>query len=182
MQDMYDQPRYEPFEKSRLFPDEQSARPLVANTVIHSSGGFSSPSSGREGIARTYRKVGEGELAHGDIPVPITLKLLQRGQERYNIYCTPCHGPAGYGDGLVVRRGFPAPPSYHLAYLRSMPDAHFYNVIARGFGRMFSYADRVKSRDRWAIVAYIRALQLSQHAQLDEVLAILKEERPDPGK
>lgn len=175
MQDMYDQPRYEPLEKSKFFLDGQSSRPLVDHTVIHSGGGFSSSSSGREGVTRSYGRVGEVNLAEGDIPFPVTLKLLQRGQERYNIYCSPCHGLVGYGHGLVVLHGFPAPPSYHSERLRNAPDAHFYNVITTGFGRMFSYASRVKPRDRWTIVAYIRALQLSQYASLGKVLKIVKE-------
>ncbi len=175
MQEMYDQPRYEPLEKSEFFLDGQSSRPLVDHTVIHSSGGFSSPSSGREGITKIYNKVREENLAKGSIPFPITFKLLRRGQERYNIYCTPCHGPAGYGHGLIVLHGFSAPPSYHSVRLRLAPDSHFYNVITQGYGQMFSYASRVKPRDRWAIVAYIRALQLSQHAPLTKVLKRVKE-------
>lgn len=175
MQDMYDQPRHEPLEKSRFFLDGQSSRPLVEHTVIHAAGGFAGPSSGRESLVKHHGTVGEVNLAQGDIPIPITLKLLQRGQERYNIYCSPCHGIAGYGHGLVVLHGFPAPPSYHIPRLRHAPDAHFYNVITTGFARMFSYASRVKPRDRWAITAYIRALQLSQHASLDRVLDMVKE-------
>jgi mono/diheme cytochrome c family protein len=102
-------------------------------------------------------------------PLPLTAATLARGQERFNIYCSPCHSEAGDGDGMVVRRGFPHPPSYHSERLRHAPDAHFFNVITHGYGAMFSYADRIEPDDRWAIVAYIRALQLSQHARLQDV-------------
>jgi hypothetical protein len=169
MQDMYNQPKYEPFEKSEFFPDDQSARPLVSNTVVHTSGGFASSSSGRVGVAQVPIVSGEEKLAQGSIPFPITLALLRRGQERYNVYCAPCHSRVGDGDGMIARRGFPHPPSYHSERLRNVPDSHFYNVIIQGFGRMFSYADRVEPQDRWAIVAYIRALQLSQYTPLDNI-------------
>ena len=98
------------------------------------------------------------------IPYPVDLALLKRGQDRYMIYCVPCHSPAGDGDGLVVRRGFPPPPSYHQDRLRNAPDRHLYDVISKGYGVMVPYGDRVEPADRWAIVAFIRALQLSQHA------------------
>jgi mono/diheme cytochrome c family protein len=96
-------------------------------------------------------------------PPPVTAALLARGQERFNIFCAPCHGPTGDGNGMVVERGFPAPPSYHIDRLRQAPVQHFYDVITNGYGVMFSYADRVPPNDRWAIAAYIRALQASQN-------------------
>lgn len=96
-------------------------------------------------------------------PPPVTLALLQRGRERFDIYCAVCHGQTGYGDGPVVQRGFPAPPSYHTDRLRQAPNEHFYEVISHGYGAMFSYAQRVAPPDRWAIAAYIRALQASQN-------------------
>jgi mono/diheme cytochrome c family protein len=104
-------------------------------------------------------------------PPPVTLALLQRGQEQFRIYCTPCHGELGQGDGMIVRRGFPHPPSYTTAGLLRAPDQHFYDVITKGWGVMYSFADRVKPADRWAITAYIRALQRSQHASVDELTA-----------
>jgi mono/diheme cytochrome c family protein len=94
---------------------------------------------------------------------PLTLALIQRGQQRYRIDCTPCHSEWGDGHGMVVQRGFPAPPSYHIDRLRQAPTQHFYDVITHGYGAMYSFADRVAPTDRWAIAAYIRALQLSQH-------------------
>ncbi|HTT00683.1 MAG TPA: cytochrome c [Steroidobacteraceae bacterium] len=96
-------------------------------------------------------------------PPPVTRALLERGRERFEIYCAVCHGPAGYGDGQIVQRGFPAPPSYHIERLRQAPIQHFYDVITSGYGVMYPYAERVSPEDRWAIVAYIRALQASQH-------------------
>jgi mono/diheme cytochrome c family protein len=105
-------------------------------------------------------------VAWGDAPVqppPLTLALLQRGQERFRIDCTPCHSELGDGHGMVVQRGFPAPPSYHIDRLRQAPTQHFYDVMTNGYGAMYSFAGRVSPQDRWAIAAYIRALQLSQH-------------------
>ncbi|UFN46928.1 cytochrome c [Roseomonas sp. OT10] len=101
-------------------------------------------------------------------PPPVTAALLARGQERFAIACQPCHGAAGEGDGIIVRRGFPSPPSYHTRRLRAVPAGYFVEVITRGYGVMYSYADRVEPADRWAIAAYIRALQLSRHATLAE--------------
>ncbi len=102
-------------------------------------------------------------------PYPITRDVLEHGRERFNIYCVPCHGPTGDGDGLVVQRGFNAPPSYNTDRLRQAPVGHFFDVITNGFGAMPSYADQVPVNDRWAIIAYIRALQLSQNAPLSDV-------------
>jgi mono/diheme cytochrome c family protein len=171
-QDMYDQPKYKPFAPSSLFADGTSARPLPPNSVVHGMGPFSGTSSGRIGEDAVARnRAAENAKS---IPYPITMQLLKRGQERFNIYCEPCHSPAGDGDGLIARRGFPHPPSYHIDRLRQADDRHFYDVITHGYGIMYSYADRVEPPDRWAIVAYIRALQLSQHAQAGKLPADLQ--------
>ena len=161
-QRMDDQPKYEALEAADAFPDDQSARPRVPGTVAQNE-----------------------PLLTGipdENPLPITLSLLQRGRERFDIYCSPCHGRLGDGEGMIVQRGFPHPPSYHSQRLREAPDGHFFSVITHGYGAMYSYAARVPPEDRWAIVAYIRALQLSQHAaiaELPEDLAeALNEERP----
>ena len=102
-------------------------------------------------------------------PPPVTLALLERGRERFHIYCTPCHSELGDGHGMIVQRGFPAPPSYHIARLRDAPVQHFYDVITNGYGAMYSFAYRVQPDDRWAIAAYIRALQHSQDAEVSEL-------------
>jgi mono/diheme cytochrome c family protein len=160
MQDMYDQPRYKPLAASSLFADGGASRPPVPGTEVRARGNFAGTSSGRIGSdTRWY----QDESATSN-PYPITFELLRRGQDRFNIYCAPCHSPVGDGDGFIVRRGFPAPPSYHIDRLRDAPDRHFFDVMTHGYGIMYSYADRVTPADRWAVVAYIRALQLSQHA------------------
>lgn len=179
LQEMYNQPRLNPFAKSKLFPHEQSARPLVSNTVAYSSGGIASSSSGRAGVMQVPMVSGELKLVQGNNPFPITLNFLRRGQERFNIYCAPCHSLVGDGNGMIAHRGFPAPPSYHSERLRNAPDSHFYNVITEGYGLMFSYADRVKPKDRWAITAYIRALQLSQYASLDSITKLTRQSLED---
>jgi mono/diheme cytochrome c family protein len=125
----------------------------------------------------TARPLPAGVVAQGDIdraetahtPPPVTEALLARGRERFGIFCAPCHGLAGDGDGVIVSHGFPAPPSYHDDRLLAAPAQHFYDVMTDGYGVMFSYADRVEPHDRWAIAAYIRALQLSRHAKVAEV-------------
>ncbi|WP_437185002.1 c-type cytochrome [Planctomicrobium sp. SH668] len=111
----------------------------------------------------------EGEQLLAKIPVPVTPELLARGQQRYNIFCSGCHGATGQGDGLVVQRGFPAPPSYHIDRLRDVPDGHLFVTIKEGVGRMPRFGNRIPSEDRWAIAAYVRALQLSQNATTDEL-------------
>jgi mono/diheme cytochrome c family protein len=161
-QDMYDQPRYKPMAASGLFADGASARPLPEGSVPHSKGPFAATSSGRFGQAEVLRD--QQAEAAPDNPYPVDRQLLQRGRERYSIYCMPCHSALGDGDGWVVRRGFPAPPSFHSERLRNAPDRHIFDVIGQGYGIMLPYGDRVDPADRWAIVAYIRALQLSRHA------------------
>jgi mono/diheme cytochrome c family protein len=131
-----------------LWPDGSSARPLPAHVVAQ----------------------GDVERAAETKAAPsATAELLTRGRERFGIFCAPCHGLAGDGDGIIVAHGFPAPPSYHIDRLAAAPAQHFYDVITNGYGVMFSYADRVEPRDRWAIAAYIRALQLSRRATVAEV-------------
>jgi mono/diheme cytochrome c family protein len=128
-------------------------------------------------------RVGPGDMPAGMVdfhskpvaPPPVTLALLQRGQERFRIYCRPCHSELGDGHGMVVQRGFPAPPSYHIDRLRKAPVQHFYDVITNGYGAMYSYAYRVQPADRWAIAAYIRSLQRSQDATLADLTPQQKE-------
>jgi mono/diheme cytochrome c family protein len=142
------QRKYATYSPSQVWPDGASARPLP------------------EGV------VAQGDLARHAVeasPVPVSEALLKRGRERYDIYCSPCHGLAGDGDGVIVAHGFPQPPSYHVERLLAAPAQYFYDVISNGYGVMFSYAARVEPEDRWAIVAYIRALQLSRRATVAEV-------------
>lgn len=167
MQDMYQQPRDNPYGRNSLFEDGKSSREPLPNTVVYTRGAQADASSGRHGRSR----VGSNDAAdrRTQLPSPLEEQTLVRGRQRYEIYCLPCHSPAGDGDGRVVRRGFPAPPSYHSERLRKASDRHFYDVISKGYGVMHAYGDRVDPTDRWAIVAYIRALQLSQYANIESL-------------
>lgn len=158
-QGMFDQGRTKPLRESGLFPDHNSSRPLPAGTVAQSEG---------ELPAELARSRVNGQLV-ATLPLKVTRELLGRGQERFNIYCSPCHDRLGHGTGMIVRRGFRTPPSYHIERLVNAPDGYFFEVITQGYGTMYSYADRVAPRDRWAITAYIRALQVSQHAGRQDV-------------
>jgi mono/diheme cytochrome c family protein len=158
---MHDQPRYKPLAKSTFFDDHRSARPRVPGTVARGHlFGDAALETGKTGTAFVAA-----------VPVPIDLKLLKRGEQRYGIYCAPCHGQVGRGDGMVVRRGYRPPPSFHLDRLRAQPAGYFFDVITAGFGAMPDYAAQVSVPDRWAIVAYVRALQLSQNATVADVPA-----------
>lgn len=159
---MRDQAKYGPLEKSEFFTDGMAARPLPANTIPR----------GEWGDIMLDEALYTGKL-NGEFidtfPVPVTAELMERGQERYNIYCTPCHDGTGSGSGMIVQRGFQQPPSFHIDRLREESNGYFYDVMTNGFGAMYSYKARVNPDDRWAIVAYIRALQLSQNATMDDV-------------
>ncbi len=136
-----------------------ASRPLVPHTVAR----------GQLDADETFYRGKVGTNLVEEFPIPITRQTLERGQERFNIYCSPCHGRTGEGNGMIVHRGFPAPPSYHIDRLRNAPVGHFFDVITQGYGVMYSYAERVKPADRWAIAAYIRALQKSHDARLADV-------------
>lgn len=152
---MYNQPRMKPLRASEVFPDKTSARHIPAHAVPYRAQNPADVwSSGIEA---------DGTLARS-APVPIDMALLERGRERFDIYCMVCHGATGKANGMIVQRGFPAPPSFHGKRLREAPIGHFVNVIGNGFGVMYGYGDRVDARDRWAIAAYLRVLQLSQNA------------------
>jgi mono/diheme cytochrome c family protein len=169
---MYDGAKERPMQgRLREVPEEAtvatgptSSRRVPDDAVERVSGVLAGTSSGRAGLD-AEKQHREAESAQAN-PYPVTMQLLERGRERFDIYCAPCHSPVGDGDGMVARRGFPHPPSYHIARLRQAPDRHFYDVMTNGYGIMYSYADRVAPDDRWAIVAYIRALQRSQGAQV----------------
>jgi cytochrome c553 len=153
-QDMHDQPRYKPLAATSFFDDGRSARPAIEDTV-----------------ARGQLHLDEGRYTGKEngkdidyFPIQITRADLERGQQRFNIFCSPCHGRLGDGHGMIVSRGLREPPSYHDARLKDAPTGHFFDVMTNGYGAMYSYASRVPVDDRWRITAYIRALQLSQNA------------------
>jgi mono/diheme cytochrome c family protein len=149
---MAKQPHYAPLQPSAFFDDGGSARPIVEGAVSRSGEQFTSTPPATQ-VSQP----------------PMSLALLTRGREQFDIHCAPCHGRDGYGRGMVVQRGYPAPPSYHESRLRSVTDAHLYQVITYGLGKMPVYGKDVRPADRWAIVAYLRALQLSQHAGVEDV-------------
>lgn len=157
--DMHIQPKYLPDDPTDFFGDGRSERPPVPGTVAR----------GQLHLDELMYTGKVNGVAADEFPFPITAADLQRGRERFNIYCTPCHDYTGSGNGMIVQRGFPHPPSYHIERLRSAPVGHFYDVISNGFGAMYGYAARVSPKDRWRIAAYIRVLQLSHHATLQDV-------------
>jgi mono/diheme cytochrome c family protein len=156
---MQDQPKYIPLRESTFFADKRSERPIPAGTVAR--GHLNDD---------TYLHTGKVNGNDGSVfPFPITAADLKRGQERYNVYCMPCHSPLGNGRGMIVRRGYQAPPAYTDAKQMQEPVGHYFDVMTNGFGAMPDYSAQVSVEDRWRIAAYIRALQLSQHASLAEV-------------
>lgn len=175
-QDMHDAPRYDPLEASMFFTDGRSARMPVANTVARGT---------LYEDTHLYEGKIDGQLAD-TFPMPVTTDVMQRGQERFNVFCAPCHGRTGQGNGMIVQRGFRAPPSYHEDRLRNAPVGYFFDVMTHGFGAMSDYASQVPVPDRWAIAAYIRALQFAQNAKVDDVpadrRADLDRPVPTPGQ
>ncbi|HVC19488.1 MAG TPA: cytochrome c [Vicinamibacterales bacterium] len=158
-QDMHNQPKYLPLRPTNFFGDGRSERPLVKGTVAR-------------GQLREDDLLYTGEIdgkVANEFPYPVTAAMVARGRQRFDIFCSPCHGTTGLGNGMVVQRGYRRPPSYFEARLMNAPLGHFYDVITNGFGAMPDYRDQVPVRDRWAIVAYIKALQLSESATLDDV-------------
>ncbi len=160
--DMYDQPKFETYAPSTLWKDGSSSRPLVPGTIAR-------------GELRADRLKFTGKGRDGkpvdEFPYPMTEAKIKRGQERYNIYCTPCHGATGDGRGMVVLRGMAPPPAFHDQRLRDAPVGHFYDVITNGYGKMYPYAARIPVDDRWAIIAYVRALQLRKNARVEDLSA-----------
>lgn len=160
-QGMTNQPRYEAYERAEGWPDDQSARQPMAGTV-----------------ARDERL---GPIPDR-LPMALDRALLEQGREGYEVFCTPCHGATGYGEGMVVQRGFPAPPSLHSQRLRAAPPKYFYTIITRGIGAMAPYNARVPVPERWAIAAYIKALQLSQHARPADLTEAQQAQLPARGE
>ena len=148
-QDMHDQPKYEPLEAGAMFTDGQSARPVIADTVARGQ---------LDDDEQLYTGKVNGQLAD-TFPFAVTPDMINRGQERFDVFCSPCHDRAGTGRGMVVRRGYRQPPSLHDSRLKSAPTGYFFDVMTNGFGAMPDYRGQIPPADRWAIVAYIRALQ-----------------------
>jgi len=159
-QDMANQPRQNPLSPAPFFADGRSERPAIDNAVAHGS------------IQDDNLLVPKDSNA---FPLPVTAELLERGQQRYNIFCSPCHGIQGDGMGMVAMRGMKHPPSYHQDRLRNEPAGYFYDVVTNGFGAMYGYSSQIPPRDRWAIIAYLRALQLSRNVPVGELPAELQE-------
>lgn len=159
--DMQDQPKYKNLRRSAFFDDGRSARPLVEGTIARGH---------LNDDEHLYAGKANGTLA-ATFPFPVTRAVLERGGERYDIYCAPCHDRTGSGNGMIVQRGYRRPSSFHTDRLRQIPVGYFFDVMTHGFGVMPSYAAQVPARDRWAIAAYLRALQLSQHASVADVPA-----------
>jgi len=165
-QDMANQPKNRPLSPSEFFGDGRSERPPVENTVARGS------------LADDELFVPKNS---NNFPLTVDLKLLERGEERYKIFCSPCHGFQGDGNGFVVIRGMKAPPSYHQDRLRQAPNGYIYDVTTNGFGQMLGYSAQIPPRDRWAIIAYIRALQLSRNAKIADLPAELREKLNQSG-
>jgi hypothetical protein len=159
-QDMHNQPKYRPLRASTFFEDGSSARPLVEGTVARGTL--------QEDTAFFTGKV-DSQLVK-ELPFPVTREVLERGQQRYDIFCAPCHDRTGSGNGMVVQRGYRQAASFHIDRLRQVEVGHFFDVMTNGFGAMPDYRTQITPRDRWNIVAYIRALQLSQHAATSDIL------------
>src|SRR6266436_9579072 len=159
-QDMAEQPKNRPLSPSDFFTDGRSARPLVENTVPRGS------------LVLEELTVPKDSNV---FPLPLTMELLDRGENRYKIFCSPCHGLQGDGNGMIAMRGMKHPPSYHQDSLRQAPNGYFYDNITNGFGAMYGYSAQIPPRDRWAIIAYIRALQLSRNAKAADLPAELRE-------
>ena len=184
-QDMHDQPKYKPLRESSFFADKRQSRPLLANTVARGD-----LREATEFYSGKSDKDAKADLEY--FPMPITLEVIERGHQRFDVFCSPCHGKQGNGAGMIVKRGFKAPPSYHIQRLRDAPVGHFYDVITNGYGSMYNYAAQIPPRDRWAIISYIRTLQYSQNvpvadvtpemrAKLDTPPAQREEEKRDPS-
>ena len=187
--DMQDQPRYDAYEKSEFFSDNRASRDIpqgaVARGQLHENKAFytgkvDNPNPNVQ-VETTTNAAGNTIVTSfpndvDEFPIPVTKELIDRGENRYNIYCIVCHGPVGNGDGMVVRRGFSPPPTYHDDRLRNAPVGHFFDVMTNGWGKMNSYSTVLSAADRWAVVAYIRTLQVSQSP--DEILKMNSNKQP----
>ena len=187
--DMQDQPRYKAYKKSEFFPDNRASRDVPEGTVARGqlkdnkaffTGKIDNPDPNAQAASTTNAQgntiVTSFPNAIEEFPLPVTKELIDRGENRYNIYCIVCHGPTGNGDGMIVRRGFSPPPTYHDDRLRNAPVGHYFDVMTNGWGKMNSYASKLTAADRWAVAAYIRALQASQNP--DQILKMNSNSAP----
>ena len=156
---MQEQPKFLPDQQNHDFPNEQVDRISVEHTVPR----------GPVDDGTTFYTGKSGDALTTAFPMPVSLEMVKQGQEAFDINCSACHGRDGYGEGMVVQRGFPQPPSFHSERLRNAPVGHFFEVITNGYGVMYPFGSRIAPADRWAIISYIRALQFSQNASLDRV-------------
>lgn len=171
--DMQDQPKYKPQRPSDFFVDGRSGRPELEGTIAR--GQLDEDAAFYEGQDAAGKDITE-------FPIAVDKAVIQRGQARYDIYCAPCHGRLGNGMGMIVQRGFKQPPSYHIDRLRNAPVGHFFDVISNGYGAMLNYSQQLQVRDRWAIVAYIRALQYSQNANVNDLPTEARAQLPPAGQ
>ncbi len=171
--DMQDQPKYKPQRPNDFFADGREGRPELEGTIargeLHEDNAF------------YYGKDAAGKDVDA-FPIAVDYAVIARGRQRYDIYCSPCHGRLGNGMGMVVQRGFKQPPSYHIARLRNAPVGHYYEVISNGYGAMLNYAQQLQVRDRWAVIAYIRALQYSQNADAADLPTEARAQLPAAGQ
>ena len=173
-QDMHDQPRYKPLGETSFFEDKRQSRPLIAGTVARGDL--------REASDFFTGKAPNGKDDIDYFPIAITKEVVERGGQRFDVFCSPCHGRLGYGKGMIVLRGMKQPPSYHTDRLRKAPVGHFFDVITNGYGAMYNYSAQVPPRDRWAIAAYIRALQYSQNVKVTELPTEMRNKLPRPDQ
>ena len=157
--DMQDQPKYKPLGENHFFPDGRNSRPLPVGVIARDELEADDP---------LHTGAANGKFLE-TIPLSTSMIVLERGRDRFDIYCSPCHGRTGDGNGMIHQRGFWIPPNLHTDRLRRVPPGYLYQVIANGYGAMPEYRDQIQVHDRWAIVAYLRALQLSRHATLGDV-------------
>ena len=177
-QDMHDQPRYKPLGETIFFNDGRQSRPAIPGTVAR--GDLREASEFYSGKNTTGSAAeGTDDLAY--FPIPITKATIERGHQRFDVFCSPCHGRLGNGLGMIVQRGMKQPPSYHVDRLRNAPVGHFFDVITNGYGAMYNYAAQISPRDRWAIISYIRALQYSQNVNKTALSAEQVARLPVPG-
>jgi mono/diheme cytochrome c family protein len=191
--DMWDQPRFAAYQKSDFYADGAASRPHVPGTVTYLgarrhwtspvfkeiTGSATVPTPNEPGFwngKANGKFVADNYFLQGSVTPEQKKALIKRGQERYNVTCLPCHGPDGDGKGIIVQRGFPQPPSYHIDRLREVEDGYIVDVITNGFGRMYNYAARVTPEDRWAIAAYLRALQFSQNVNVSDAASAAAQE------